>query len=61
MNNEINETMEESIEQESQSVETGSNMTDENVSEEYENASFAVLLAMVPLLVFTLFGQMSLF
>ena len=61
MNNEINETMEESIEQESQSVETGSNMTDENVSEEYENASFAVLLAMVPLLVFTLFRQMSLF
>ncbi|QQS61708.1 MAG: hypothetical protein IPN70_02145 [Candidatus Moraniibacteriota bacterium] len=41
--------------------EIGPKMTDEGVTEEYENASLAVLLAMVPLLVFTLFGQMSLF
>jgi|GEM_PF-5779937 len=36
-------------------------LTDEGVSHEYEEATFAVLLAMVPLLVFTLFGQVGLF
>jgi len=37
------------------------NLTEEGVTEEYDNATFAVLLAMVPLLVFTLFGQVGLF
>jgi hypothetical protein len=35
--------------------------TPQAVEQEYEHASFAVLLALVPLLVFTLFGQMGLF
>jgi len=35
--------------------------TPEGVSHEYEQATFSVLLALVPLLVFTLFGQVGLF
>lgn len=36
-------------------------LTEEGVTKEYDDATFAVLLAMVPLLVFTLFGQVGLF
>jgi len=36
-------------------------LTDEGVSREYDDATFATLLALVPLLVFTLFGQIGLF
>ncbi len=39
----------------------GAELTHEGVTKEYEDATFSVLLAMVPLLVFTLFGQVGFF
>jgi hypothetical protein len=55
-------TLEEAVEssqEECSSEET--QLTEEGVTREYDDATFAVLLAMVPLLVFTLFGQVGLF
>ena len=40
---------------------TEGEMTPEGVTREYDDATFSVLLALVPLLVFTLFGQIGLF
>lgn len=56
------EIEEQTIEQcEGSQCDSSAELTHEGVTKEYEDATFSVLLAMVPLLVFTLFGQIGFF
>ncbi len=59
----IYEEMEEQTTQQCEGAQCDSSgeLTHEGVTKEYEEATFSVLLAMVPLLVFTLFGQIGFF